>query len=112
MISMSPFLSAKKLAALIRRRKIGSVELLDLYLERVARLNPKLNAIVVLDEKRAREQARKSDRAAAKGDWKGPLHGVPMTVKGSFDLAGHPTTWGRLAMKAKHAEPHAPPVQR
>ena len=44
------FASAKKLASLIRRRKIGCVELLDLYLKRVARLNPKINAVVVLDE--------------------------------------------------------------
>ena len=64
----TPFLSAKKLVALIRRKKIGSVELLDLSLERVARLNPKLNAIIVLDEKRAREQARQADQATATAD--------------------------------------------
>ncbi len=109
---MTPFLSAKKLASLIRRSKISSVELLDLYLERVARLNPKLNAIVVLDEKRAREQARKADRAAAKGNWKGPLHGVPITVKESFDLEGQPTTWGRADMKANIARRDALAVQR
>ena len=109
---MNPFLSAKKLASLIRRKKIGSVELLDFYLERVARLNPKLNAVVVLDEKRAREHARKADRAAAKGDWKGPLHGVPMTVKESFDLDGHPTTWGRVDMKGNIAKRNALAVQR
>jgi amidase len=109
---MSPFLSAKKLASLIRRRKIGSVELLDLYLERVARLNPTLNAVVVLDEKRARDQARKADRAGAKSDWKGPLHGVPMTVKESFDLEGHATTWGRADMKSNIAKRHALAVQR
>jgi amidase len=106
------FLSAKKLAAAIRRKRLGSVELLDFYLERVERLNPKLNAIIVLDEKRAREQARKADRAAAKGDWKGPLHGVPMTVKESFDLEGHPTTWGRVDMKDNIAGENALAVQR
>ena len=106
------FLSAKKLAAAIRRKKMGSVELLDFYLKRVQRLNPKLNAIIVLDEKRAREQARKADRAATKGDWKGPLHGVPMTVKESFDLEGHPTTWGRVDMKSNIAKSNAVAVQR
>src|SRR3954471_5761820 len=106
------FLSAKKLAAAIRRKQIGSVELLELYLDRVERLNPKLNAIIVLDEKRARAQARKADRAAAKGDWKGPLHGVPMTVKESFDLEGHPTTWGRMDMKHNIASRNALAVQR
>jgi amidase len=108
----TPFLSAKKLAALVRRGKTSSVELLDLYLDRVKRLNPKLNAIVVLDEKRAREQARKADRAAAKSNWMGPLHGVPMTIKESFDLTGHPTTWGRLDMKGNIATANALAVQR
>ncbi|MEO8163867.1 MAG: amidase, partial [Betaproteobacteria bacterium] len=108
----TPFLSAKQLASLIRRKKIRSVELLDLYLERVARLNPKLNAIILLDEKRAREQARKADRAAAKDDWKGPLHGVPMTVKESFDLEGQPTTWGRKDMQGNIAKRNALAVQR
>ena len=109
---MNPFLSAKKLASLIRRRKIRSLDLLDLYLERVRRLDPKLNAVVVLDEKRAREQARKADRAATKENWIGPLHGVPMTVKESFDLAGHPTTWGRVDMKGNIAAKDALAVQR
>jgi amidase len=112
MIESIPFLSAKKLAALVRRRKIGCVELLDLYLERVARLNPKLNAIVVLDEKRARERARKADRAAKKNDWWGPLHGVPMTVKESFDVEGLPTCWGRPDMKGNIAAHHALAVHR
>jgi len=106
------FASAKKLASLIRRRKIGCVELLDLYLKRVARLNPKINAIVVLDDKRARERARKADRDAAKKDWWGPLHGLPMTVKESFDVEGLPTTWGRADMKANIAARHALSVHR
>ena len=106
------FASAKQLAALIRRKKIGCLELLDLYLKRVARLNPKINAVVVLDDKRARERARKADRDAAKKDWWGPLHGLPMTVKESFDVEGLPTTWGRADMKANIAARHALSVHR
>ncbi|MGQ0577569.1 MAG: amidase [Betaproteobacteria bacterium] len=106
------FASAKKLASLIRRRKVGCVELLELYLKRVARLNPKINAVVVLDEKRARERARKADRAAAQKDWWGPLHGLPMTVKESFDVEGLPTTWGRADMKGNIASRHALAVHR
>lgn len=106
------FASAKKLASLIRRRKIGCVELLDLYLKRVARLNPKINAVVVLDDKRARERARKADRAAAQKDWWGPLHGLPMTVKESFDVEGLPTTWGRADLKGNIATRHALSVHR
>ncbi len=109
---MVPFLSAKKLAALIRRKKVSSEALLDLYLDRVRRLNPKINAVILLDERRARAQARRADRAAAKGDWGGPLHGVPMTVKESFDLEGHPTTWGRRDMVGNIAKRNALAVQR
>lgn len=106
------FAPAKKLASLIRRRKIGCLELLDLYLARVARHNRKVNAIVVLDTKRARERARRADRAAAKEDWWGPLHGVPMTVKEAFDVEGLPTTWGRADMKRNIAQQHALSVHR
>jgi amidase len=97
---------------MIRRRRITCVELLELYLGRIARLNPKLNAIVVLDEKRARDRARKADRAVAGGDLWGPLHGVPMTVKESFDIEGLPTTWGRADMKDNIASRHALSVHR
>jgi amidase len=107
-----PFFSAKKLAGLIRRKKIGCVELLEMYLKRVARFNPRVNAIVVHDEERALERARKADRAAAKKDWWGPLHGVPMTVKESFDVEGLPTCWGRLDMKTNVASRHALAVHR
>jgi amidase len=107
-----PFHSARKLASMIRRRRITCVELLDLYLDRIGRLNPKLNAIVVLDEKRARDRARKADRAVAGGDLWGPLHGVPMTVKESFDVEGLPTTWGRPDMKGNVAARHALSVHR
>ena len=89
------FLSANRLAALLRQGKIGSLELLNLYLERIERYNPTLNAVIVLDVERARKRARAADRALAKGEAWGPLHGVPMTIKESFDVEGLPTTWGR-----------------
>jgi amidase len=107
-----PFRSAKNLAGLIRRRKIGCLELLDLYLKRGERLNPRVNAIVAHDTERARARAKKADRAAAKGDWWGPLHGVPMTVKESFDVEGLPTTWGREDLKTNIAPRHALSVHR
>jgi amidase len=112
MTSPIHFHSAKKLAGLIRRRQIGCLELLDLYLDRVERHNPKLNAIVVLDAERARERAKKADRAAKKDDWWGPLHGVPMTVKESFDVEGLPSSWGRPDMKNNMAVRHALSVHR
>lgn len=88
------FQSALHIAAQLRRREIGAVECLEYFRERVERLNPALNAIVVFDWERACESARQADAALARGLPCGPLHGVPMTIKESFDVAGLPTTWG------------------
>jgi amidase len=89
-----PFRSAKDLATAIRRKKIGAVELLELYVERMTEHNPAINAIVVTDLPGARARARAADRALGRGRSWGPLHGVPITVKESYDVAGMPTTWG------------------
>jgi len=106
------FWSAKRLAGHIRRRRIGCLELLDLYLARVARYNPSLNAIIATDIQGARKRARAADRALARGQVWGPLHGVPMTIKESFDVAGMPTTWGMPALKANIASKNALAVDR
>src|SRR5215468_5172781 len=90
----TPFRTAKELAADIRRKKIGCLELLDLYLERVAKHNPSLNAIIATDIEGARKRSRAADRALARRQPWGPLHGVPMTIKESYDVVGMPTTWG------------------
>ena len=86
---------ALELAAAIRQREISCVEALDLYLDRIDRFNSALNAIVVFDTETAREAAKAADSALANGNVVGQLHGVPITVKESFDLAGHPSTFGR-----------------
>jgi amidase len=92
--------SATELASLIRRKKIGSLELLDHFLARIEKYNPKLNAIIWSDTDKARKRARTADAALKKGKRLGPLHGVPMTIKESFQVEGSPTTWGIPAMKA------------
>ena len=107
-----PFGSASAQAAALRRGKVGSVELLKAYLERVERFNPQLNALVVDDRKAALQRARAADRALAKGEVWGPLHGLPITVKESFDLQGQPTTWGHLPRASHVAERDALAVQR
>jgi amidase len=107
-----PFRSATQLAAHIRTKKIGCLELLDLYLARVARYDPALNAIVVRDVDGARRRARAADRALAKGQRWGPLHGVPMTIKESYDVAGLPTTWGVPALRDNVARTNAVVVDR
>lgn len=104
--------SASQLAGLIRRRKVGCLELLEHYLARVERFNSSLNAIIATDIPRARQRARQADRALARGDLWGPLHGIPMTVKDSFDVAGLPTTWGVSAQRGSIARTDALSVKR
>ena len=107
---MSPsFLSAEKLAGLVRSGEIGCLELLDHFIHRTERLNPRINAIVVQDFDRARERARALDNAA---DQSAPLFGVPMTVKESFDVAGLPSTRGHLAAKDHRARVSGLAVRR
>jgi amidase len=103
------FLPAWRLAELTRASKIGCVELLDHYIARVERLDPRINAVVVRDFDRARARARALDSQTDKAV---PLFGVPMTVKESFDLKGHPTTWGHAERKGHRAEQDALAVQR
>src|SRR2546425_759720 len=107
-----PFRSARQLAADIKKKKIGCLELLDLYLARVEKYDGALNAVVVRDFERARTRARAADRALAKRDVWGPLHGVPMTIKESYDVAGLPTTWGVPAYKDRIATKNAVAVDR
>ena len=106
------FEPAAALAQLIRDRQIGCLELLDHYLQRVSRFNPQLNAIIVLDADRARDRAAQADAALARGEVWGPLHGVPMTCKESFNVAGLPTTFGSPQLKENVAAEDALAVQR
>ena len=97
---MNPvFASATELAAMIQSRKISSRELLELYLARVDRYNPALNAIVVDIREQARKDAAQMDEETARGSSRGAFHGVPMTIKESYNVAGTPTTWGNPAWK-------------
>ena len=98
------FKSARQLASDIRRGKVSAVEVLDAFLARVDRFNPTLNAIVAMDREGARRRAKQADAALRKGKPWGPLHGVPMTIKESYDVVGLPTTWGLPALKD-----HVPP---
>lgn len=106
------FKSAVELAQLIKSRDIGCVELLDLYLARVAQYNPALNAIIVMDEARARARAQEADAALSRGEDWGPLHGAPMTCKESYDVAGLPTTFGIPNYKDNVASTDALSIQR
>ncbi len=89
-----PFASATALTASLRRRQIGSRELLESYVERIDKFDKDINAVVTLDEERATEAAAAADEAAARGESLGPLHGLPITVKDSIETAGLRTTCG------------------
>ena len=86
--------TAREQVAAVRAGRIGARELLDLHLARIAERNPELNAIVSLDEGRAREGAAAADRAQASGVELGPLHGLPFAFKDTHAVAGWPTTYG------------------
>lgn len=106
------FRSALELAVAIRNREIGSRELLDHYLRRVELYNPKINAIVTLDVERARKRADEADAALARGEYWGPLHGLPMTIKDTIETAGLRTTAG-APIHAEHVPlQDAPAVAR
>jgi amidase len=88
------FTSASELARLVAGGKISATELLEEHLAQIRRCNPALNAIITLDEERARRRARQADEALARGELWGPLHGVPITIKDSFETADLLTTSG------------------
>src|SRR6202048_4603476 len=88
------FASAARLAGEIRDRRIGRLELVDFFLARAEQYTPATNPIVAWQVEQARERALAADAALARGEVWGPLHGVPMTIKESYNVAGSPTTWG------------------
>ena len=106
------FKSATELAELVRSKAISSVELLEHYFKRVDQHNEKLNAIIWQIRDEAMTDAQKADAAVAAGDELGPLHGVPMTIKESYDVTGTPTTWGVPERKDNMAKTDALSVQR
>ncbi len=82
------FLPAVIMAQQIREKKISPVELADAHLAKIERLNPKLNAFVHVDAERVRREAREAEAEVMKGHALGPLHGVPISIKSSLDVAG------------------------
>jgi amidase len=91
--------SASQIAAMIRSRQVSAVEALNACYARIDAVNPKINAVVAFCRERALAEAREADALLAKGTIKGPLHGVPFTIKDSFDAAGIVSTGGTLGRK-------------
>ena len=89
-----PFRSATELLAALDRRETSSEELLTLFLSRIRRLAKDTNAVVTLDAERTLAEARRCDEERSRGERRGALHGLPMTVKDSFETEGLLTTSG------------------
>src|SRR5271169_3699081 len=86
--------SASELASVIRSKQLSSRSIVEAHLEQIAKVNPKLNAIVQLTADSARKEADEADAALARGEIKGPLHGVPMTIKDTLETTGVICTGG------------------
>lgn len=93
------FASVGELSQLLRTRKVRSVELTEMYLDRLHRYDPRLHFVVTFLDDLALEQAERADAEIAAGRWRGPLHGVPWGAKDIISVAGHPTTWGSDAYR-------------
>jgi len=93
------YLSATQLAALIRAKKVSATEAVKACIARIEAVNPQINAVVTTCFERALLEAKEADAALARGKPKGPLHGVPFTIKDSLETAGVLSTAGTLGRK-------------
>jgi Asp-tRNA(Asn)/Glu-tRNA(Gln) amidotransferase A subunit family amidase len=111
-MTISPFSTISDLAAGIRARKFSPTEVVDAHLRRIATLQPELNAFAHLDADAARAQARAAEVAASRGALLGPLHGIPLSLKSSIDVARWPCPAGSLLRKDYIPSADAPLVSR
>jgi Asp-tRNA(Asn)/Glu-tRNA(Gln) amidotransferase A subunit family amidase len=88
------FATGAQLSRLVHARKISSVELTTMYLDRLKSIGPRLNCVITLTEELAMSQARRADAELAAGKSRGPLHGIPWGAKDLLSAKGIPTTWG------------------
>jgi aspartyl-tRNA(Asn)/glutamyl-tRNA(Gln) amidotransferase subunit A len=98
-------LDISEIAPRIRLRHVSPVELTEAYLDRIERIDPRLNTYITVLADQAREAARAAETEIINGEWRGPLHGVPFGIKDLFDVAGVPTTMG-----SKILRDNVPPV--
>jgi aspartyl-tRNA(Asn)/glutamyl-tRNA(Gln) amidotransferase subunit A len=97
-------LTIAEAAVRLERREISSAELTNAYLERIERLNPSINAYVTVTAERARADASRADEEIAAGNYRGPLHGVPIGLKDLYDTAGIETAGGSKILKGRVPE--------
>src|SRR6202035_5545688 len=106
------FASVRELAELVRTKRVSSVALTEMYLERLKRYDTTLKFVVSLTEERARAQAKEADRDIAAGKYRGPLHGLPWGAKDLLAVKGYRTTWGAAGFEQQQIDEDAAVVQR
>jgi Asp-tRNA(Asn)/Glu-tRNA(Gln) amidotransferase A subunit family amidase len=106
------FLPVTELSELIRRRKVTSTQLTEMYLRRIKKYDPTLRAVITLTEERARKQAKAADEEIARGRYRGPLHGIPWGAKDLLAVKGYKTTWGAGPFRDQVIDADATVVQR
>jgi Asp-tRNA(Asn)/Glu-tRNA(Gln) amidotransferase A subunit family amidase len=106
------FWPVSDLSEVVRTRQVSSEELTRMYLDRLERHGPTLEAVITLLEDRALRQARAADYDLAHGRWRGPLHGIPWGAKDLLATQGYPTTWGALPYQTQTVEDDATVVRR
>lgn len=104
--------SAAELAVGIRTKAVSPVEVAKVHLDRIERLNPILNAFVDCQPEMVLAQAQQAERALLRGDTLGPLHGIPVSIKSSIDVAGHRCESGTRLRAGRVADEDAPLVAR
>lgn len=106
------YLPLVEVAPLLAHRKLSPVELTRAVIAQARRVQPRLNAFALLDEEGALAQARAAEAEIAREEWRGPLHGVPVSVKDLIDVAGQPTTAGSPLLARNVASADAVLVER
>lgn len=106
------FASVRELAELVKTRKVTSLALSKMYLERLKRYDPRLHFVITLTEDRALKQAAAADREIAAGRYRGPLHGIPWGAKDLLAVKGYRTTWGAAGYEQQSFNYDATVVER
>ncbi|WP_373523376.1 amidase [Aquiflexum sp.] len=106
------FLSIQELAGLLKSNKLTSLELTEIYLQRIKKYDAQLLAFITITEELAIRQAKKADEEISKGFYRGPLHGIPYGIKDLVSVKGYPTTWGSAPYKDQILDQTATVVQK
>ena len=106
------FATVRELGELIKTRKVSSVDLTEMYIERLKKYAPQLYFVVTITEERALAQAKEADRDIAAGKYRGMLHGLPWGGKDLLAVKGYPTTWGAGGFENQVLDYDATVVQR